>query len=184
MIRKALVQLILFCVAASALLVGCGTGAQRYTSDLGFSIEYPTGYRIAEDIYPSGRGVTITLATSEYPFTEMSLMLWVVDDNFYFESPEDFYYRGVIATWEDNEGFVVLSERDISIQGMPAKEFMFEAVMYGDDYLHAIVAFLDARASVWEESNAYKIIYHAPRDDWYITYPVFDKVVKSFRLLK
>lgn len=159
------------------------TSVETYINTrFGFSVEYPVDWVVSEDVYPEHRGITVAFSAGDYPLTDMHLYLWTANDTSYFDSLEDFYYRGVIATWLDAEGFEILSEQRTSVQKLPAKEIIFNhgGDNMGDVCRSAIVAFMDTRFTNPEGSNAIKLVYHAPLDDYELTFPVFEEIVDSF----
>lgn len=152
------------------LMIGCQvtapqTSVETYSNTrFGFSVNYPEGWKVSEDDYPSGLGTTITF--SKEGAAGVSILAWEPsgDPLFDFYSLDDFYDRAVISGWQDHEGFEILEERDTLIDKLPAREVTFTYKTTDFVWKSTIVAFLDTRHTSPLNSNAFKIIYDAPID--------------------
>ena len=160
-------------------------------AEYGFSVNYPDGWKVAEDDYPSGLGATINF--SKEGAAQVSIMVWTAPESPalgpQFYSLEDFYERGVIAAWEDHEGFEILNERNTAVDKLPAKEVTFTYKTTEFDFKHTIVAFLDTRQKSPPNSNAFKILYDMPIDmpenikALYKSSITYDAYYRDFRLI-
>jgi len=139
--------------------------SETYTNaEYGFSLNYPLGWEVTEE--SEAHDTTIRFSTDT---AAVSILVWKPsgDPLYAFYSLDDFYDRGVIAGWEDHEGFELLEERNIEIDELPAKEVTFIWKIPDPDvvYKDTIVAFLDTRYGVaFPDSNAIKITYVMPID--------------------
>jgi len=159
------------------------TSVETYSNArFGFSVNYPEGWKVSEDDYPSGLGTTITF--SKEGAAGVSILAWGPSrsPSFGFYSFDDFYERGVISSWQDHEGFEILEQSDTLIDKLPARDVTFTYKSTDFVFKHTIVAFLDTRNdTAFSDSNAFKITYDMPIDTFEVYYPDFRLIVDSFK---
>lgn len=189
-----LILAILIIMLATGCQVGTlQTNVNTYSNtNFGFSVNYPEGWKVSEDDYEEALGTAIRFyEEGKGEIDLMALMPFTTSENPFmkemaFQSHEDFYDRAVISAWITHEGIKSLEVRDLSIEGLPAKEFIVTYQSTDEDgtiWKRDIVAFLDTRqGKAIPDCNAFRIIYGMPTDIF--DNSCFKLIVDTFKFTK